>query len=188
LIGNGLPSGEGTSARIAEAAATSPPSTSARANTAAACNRSPSRPAVANGPYRQPLWVALQPRPAAQRPYRSPGARSCRAGDQDRGPLQVPRDSTFASEQGARPNGANTNGQHGSQALTRHPTIWRFTLKAAGCPGLSYIYDLRSTYATRLSAGGVADERVRQNQRGLWWAVAGSNRGPPACKAGALTG
>jgi hypothetical protein len=21
----------------------------------------------------------------------------------------------------------------------------------------------------------------------LWWAVAGSNRGPPACKAGALT-
>ena len=21
-----------------------------------------------------------------------------------------------------------------------------------------------------------------------WWAVAGSNRGPPACKAGALTG
>jgi integrase len=40
-------------------------------------------------------------------------------------------------------------------------TVWRLTLKRAG---VSYfrIYDLRSTYATRLSAGGVADEWVTQ--------------------------
>jgi integrase len=40
-------------------------------------------------------------------------------------------------------------------------TVWRLTLKRAG---VSYfrIYDLRSTYATRLSAGGVADECVTQ--------------------------
>jgi integrase len=39
--------------------------------------------------------------------------------------------------------------------------VWRTTLKKAGS---SYfrIYDLRSTYATRLSAGGVADEWVTQ--------------------------
>jgi integrase len=38
-------------------------------------------------------------------------------------------------------------------------TVWRLTLKRAG---FSYfrLYDLRSTYATRLSAGGVADEWV----------------------------
>jgi integrase len=40
-------------------------------------------------------------------------------------------------------------------------TTWRATLRRAG---VSYfrIYDLRSTYATRLSAGGVADEWVTQ--------------------------
>ena len=40
-------------------------------------------------------------------------------------------------------------------------TVWRLTLKRAR---VSYfrIYDLRSTYATRLSAGGVADEWVTQ--------------------------
>lgn len=39
--------------------------------------------------------------------------------------------------------------------------IWRAALRKAG---ISYfrIYDLRSTYATRLSAGGVADEWVVQ--------------------------
>jgi integrase len=39
--------------------------------------------------------------------------------------------------------------------------VWRLTLKRAK---VSYfrIYDLRSTYATRLSAGGVADEWVTQ--------------------------
>jgi integrase len=40
-------------------------------------------------------------------------------------------------------------------------TVWRKTLKRAGVPYFR-IYDLRSTYATRLSAGGVADEWVTQ--------------------------
>ena len=48
--------------------------------------------------------------------------------------------------------------------LTSVKTAWRNTLRRAG---ISYfrIYDLRSTYATRLSAGGVADEWVRQMLR-----------------------
>ena len=37
--------------------------------------------------------------------------------------------------------------------------IWRTTLERAGVAYFR-IYDLRSTYATRLSAGGVADEWV----------------------------
>src|SRR5215469_13578047 len=40
-------------------------------------------------------------------------------------------------------------------------TVWRLTLRRAKVPYLR-IYDLRSTYATRLSAGGVADEWVTQ--------------------------
>jgi integrase len=40
-------------------------------------------------------------------------------------------------------------------------TVWHLTLKRAGVPYFR-IYDLRSTYATRLSAGGVADEWVTQ--------------------------
>jgi integrase len=40
-------------------------------------------------------------------------------------------------------------------------TVWRKTLRRAGVPYFR-IYDLRSTYATRLSAGGVADEWVTQ--------------------------
>ena len=40
-------------------------------------------------------------------------------------------------------------------------TTWHATLRHAGLPCFR-IYDLRSTYATRLSAGGVADERVTQ--------------------------
>ena len=40
-------------------------------------------------------------------------------------------------------------------------TAWQATLRRAGIPYFR-IYDLRSTYATRLSAGGVADEWVRQ--------------------------
>ena len=40
-------------------------------------------------------------------------------------------------------------------------TTWRRILKRAGVPYFR-IYDLRSTYATRLSAGGVADEWVTQ--------------------------
>lgn len=44
---------------------------------------------------------------------------------------------------------------------TTFKTVWRLTLKRAGI-GYFRIYDLRSTYATRLSAGGVADEWVTQ--------------------------
>jgi integrase len=40
-------------------------------------------------------------------------------------------------------------------------TVWRLTLRRAKVPYFR-IYDLRSTYATRLSAGGVADEWVTQ--------------------------
>ena len=40
-------------------------------------------------------------------------------------------------------------------------TTWHASLRRAGVPYFR-IYDLRSTYATRLSAGGVADEFVTQ--------------------------
>src|SRR5438132_9307444 len=40
-------------------------------------------------------------------------------------------------------------------------TVWHATLRKAGIRYFR-IYDLRSTYATRLSAGGVADEWVTQ--------------------------
>jgi integrase len=40
-------------------------------------------------------------------------------------------------------------------------TVWHATMRRAGVPYFR-IYDLRSTYATRLSAGGVADEFVTQ--------------------------
>jgi integrase len=42
---------------------------------------------------------------------------------------------------------------------TTFKTVWRRTLRRAKIPYFR-IYDLRSTYATRLSAGGVADEWV----------------------------
>ena len=54
------------------------------------------------------------------------------------------------------PNGKTT---HGHQRSLKK--VWRTTLKKAGIPYFR-IYDLRSTYATRLSAGGVADEWVTQ--------------------------
>src|ERR1700687_2280816 len=41
-------------------------------------------------------------------------------------------------------------------------TVWHAALRRAKVPYFR-IYDLRSTYATRLSAGGVADEWVTQN-------------------------
>src|SRR6185369_16043033 len=48
---------------------------------------------------------------------------------------------------------------------TEHQTnfkkTWQSTLRKAGIPYFR-LYDLRSTYATRLSAGGVADEWVTQ--------------------------
>ena len=47
---------------------------------------------------------------------------------------------------------------------TTFKTVWRKTLRRAKIPYFR-IYDLRSTYATRLSAGGVADEWVTQMLR-----------------------
>ena len=44
---------------------------------------------------------------------------------------------------------------------TTFKTVWAATLRRAKVPYFR-IYDLRSTYATRLSAGGVADEWVTQ--------------------------
>ena len=40
-------------------------------------------------------------------------------------------------------------------------TVWHATLRRAKAPYFR-IYDLRSTYATRLGAGGVADEWIAQ--------------------------
>jgi integrase len=51
-----------------------------------------------------------------------------------------------------------------SQHQTTFKTVWRKTLQRAKVPYFR-IYDLRSTYATRLSAGGVADEWVTQMLR-----------------------
>jgi integrase len=44
---------------------------------------------------------------------------------------------------------------------TTFKTAWEAALRRAGIPYFR-IYDLRSTFATRLSAGGVADEWVTQ--------------------------
>ncbi len=54
------------------------------------------------------------------------------------------------------PNSRNPRGYQGS-----FKKIWSKTLERAEVPYFR-IYDLRSTYATRLSAGGVADEWVTQ--------------------------
>jgi integrase len=53
----------------------------------------------------------------------------------------------------------NAKSKHGYQKSLKR--VWRTTLKKAGIPYFR-IYDLRSTYATRLSAGGVADKWVTQ--------------------------
>jgi len=47
---------------------------------------------------------------------------------------------------------------------TTFKTVWRKTLRRAKIPYFRN-YDLRSTYATRLSAGGVADEWATQMLR-----------------------
>jgi integrase len=54
------------------------------------------------------------------------------------------------------PSDKNPSGHHKNLK-----TVWRKTLKRAGVPYFR-IYDLRTTYATRLSAGGVANEWVTQ--------------------------
>jgi integrase len=51
--------------------------------------------------------------------------------------------------------------EHAVGHQTTFKTVWRLTLRRAKVPYFR-IYDLRSTYATRLSAGGVADEWVTQ--------------------------
>jgi integrase len=48
--------------------------------------------------------------------------------------------------------------------LTNFRKPWETALRKAGIPYFR-LYDLRSTYATRLSAGGVADEWVTQMLR-----------------------
>ena len=58
-------------------------------------------------------------------------------------------DYLFPSDKGASPH------------QTTFKTVWAATLRRAKAPYFR-IYDLRSTYATRLSAGGVADEWVTQ--------------------------
>jgi hypothetical protein len=57
------------------------------------------------------------------------------------------------------PSDRNANGYQ-----TTLKTVWRPTLRRAKVPYFR-LYDLRSTYATRLSAGGVADEVVTQMLR-----------------------
>jgi len=54
------------------------------------------------------------------------------------------------------PNPDNPSGYQAS-----FKKVWATTLRKAGVAYFR-IYDLRSTYATRLSAGGVADEWVTQ--------------------------
>jgi len=54
--------------------------------------------------------------------------------------------------------------QNPSAHLRTLKTTWEATLRRAKVPYFR-IYDLRSTYATRLSAGGVADEWVTQMLR-----------------------
>jgi integrase len=54
------------------------------------------------------------------------------------------------------PSNLNSTGHQGTLK-----TVWHRTLRRANIPYFR-IYDLRSTYATRLSAGGVADEWVTQ--------------------------
>lgn len=57
------------------------------------------------------------------------------------------------------PSHKNQSGRQTTLKIVRHRTLRR-----AKIPYFR-IYDLRSTYATRLSAGGVADERVTQMLR-----------------------
>jgi integrase len=54
--------------------------------------------------------------------------------------------------------------RNGSGHQATFKTVWAKTLRRAKIPYFR-IYDLRSTYATRLSAGGVADEWVTQMLR-----------------------
>lgn len=68
--------------------------------------------------------------------------------------MAISRDSLFLF-----PSDRNRRGHQ-----TTFKTVWSKTLRRAKVPYFR-IYDLRSTYATRLSAGGVADEWVTQMLR-----------------------
>jgi len=68
--------------------------------------------------------------------------------------VAISRDSLFLF-----PSDRNRSGHQ-----TTFKTVWSKTLRRAKVPYFR-IYDLRSTYATRLSAGGVADEWVTQMLR-----------------------
>ena len=57
------------------------------------------------------------------------------------------------------PNDSNRTGHQ-----TAFKKVWGTTLRKAGV-GYFRLYDLRSTFATRLSAGGLADEWVTQMLR-----------------------
>jgi hypothetical protein len=76
-------------------------------------------------------------------PVDGPGRRGNSGPDAPRGkqPVLFPRENAVGHE-------------------TTFKTAWRATLRRAKVP--YFRYDLRSTYATRLSAGGVADEWVTQ--------------------------
>jgi integrase len=68
------------------------------------------------------------------------------------------RDQMTIAGQGQYLFPSNLNSTGHQETLKR---VWRQTLRRANIPYFR-IYDLRSTYATRLSAGGVADEWVTQ--------------------------
>lgn len=79
--------------------------------------------------------------------------RNYRPDDSENGPASPPRAYKPRLFRGKEKN------QLGHQRTFK--TAWHKTLKRAKVPYFR-IYDLRSTYATRLSAGGVADEWVTQ--------------------------
>jgi len=91
-------------------------------------------------------------------------AECCTCGPQERDPLLrgLSNEPTFmmkAAKYGDLFRTPNPDNPAGYQASFKK--VWSTTLRKAGIPYFR-IYDLRSTYATRLSAGGVADEWVTQ--------------------------
>ena len=75
-----------------------------------------------------------------------------------RRPPAKPANEVTTGSDTIKPANTNTNTENLST------TVWSKTLRRAKVPYFR-IYDLRSTYATRLSAGGVADEWVTQMLR-----------------------
>jgi integrase len=81
-------------------------------------------------------------------------------------PLTKPASDAFQNQIAISGNGnfLIPSNETTSRHLNSVKTEWTNTLRRAGIPYFR-IYDLRSTYATRLSAGGVADEWVTQMLR-----------------------